>query len=50
MFGVIVTVYVPTAAPAATMKPPSRMPLEIKHVGEPMRPDGDDEMLHVLPT
>ena len=34
----------------ATTNPPSRLPFVIKHVGELMRPDGEDDMLHVEPT
>jgi hypothetical protein len=34
----------------ATTNPPFRIPLVIKHVGELMRPDGEDDMLHVEPT
>jgi len=33
----------------ATVKPPLSVPAEIEHVGELMRPDGEDESVHVVP-
>jgi hypothetical protein len=38
------------AAPVATTNPPVITPFVIKHVAELMRPDGEDAMLHVVPT
>ena len=48
-FEVAVTVYAPPGTFEATVKCAVSVPLEIEHVGELSRPDGEDERVHVVP-
>jgi hypothetical protein len=50
-FVVTVTVYPPGDAPAATVKWPVKLPLEIEHVGvDEKRPNGVEDRLQVVPA